>query len=361
MDTPYHQMQSFNLPPDVKREIQKKVLEDKTHEKNALVFPDEGRHCFTTDLKPANIKSNTWNKLGAANRQYLWDQVTWQIALYKPGIKYDQDEIMFTLSTAALTPASVQTDGPNTTQDVLVAGNASNASRGTIRYYLKQITASHNKTVEHADWHIIPGQTLVTIALSPSRSFTILGQNYSRSQILSWYKYDTNRSVALANRSILPSLLTQIAFITPNVLLGLISSKQLITLWLDHDRNILKFQLHKTPFAVERFAIDSQNPDFIAFTYYETKNEQVWDSFHDLLPSMTMVSKRYFCLAVSSLKNRDKDGKCLYKSKIITEIPPTYAHSLEFMNGVIMVNHGHRANYWKIPAALFSTFFAKKN
>ena len=190
-----------------------------------------------------------------------------------------------------------------------------------------------------SSWHNTR-PTIGNYGLSPLPAFAILGKEPNNCHILSWYTYNENRMSHLANRAKLPGPLTQVAFVGPRVILGLTIDKRLVSLWLD-TQNQLKFQLHKTPFAVEKFAIDSQNSDLIAFTYQGTekveiaKNKHLCGAMHPPSLVTEMKDEKYFAVAVSSLKMRDKKGKCPFKTKKLKRA----AKTLEFADGVVVVTH----------------------
>ena len=358
----------LNLPPDVKREIQRHVLQDPTHNKENLEFAQQ--KSFATALSGEYTKSNTRNRLGAHNYDYLWQTFPHQISLLKSHAIYPGDlsgEVQLCLSTPYCHRSTIQADGPNTTEDILIAGHFRKAGVPMIYYHLQQVPTCPNKTVQKLHSGFIPNQRLVTMALAHSKIFAIFGQDERiQKQILSWYRYDDKRLVNLVNRSALPGALLQIAFITPNVLLGLASNKRLITCWLN-EKKLLQLQFHKMPFLVEQFAVDSQNPDFVAFSFFgiETKEYSHYP-YATSKPPYVSLSHPYLGIAVCSLKNRNSHGACLFKTrKICPDRPP---HTLEFADGVIIIHYNlqtgslpdERTSFWKVPAALFSSFLIKK-
>lgn len=306
------------LPGDMKREIEKLVHKKQPEDKQLIVTKS-----VSTELTANYTKSIVWNK-----------SIPGQISLCRVGQRVHEN--LMCLSTQSLTQGSMQADGPNNANDVLIAGHSPNELRYTTYFLLKKLTESQNRTVQKFPYSTIPGQRLVTMALAASHGFAILGKTPTQAHNLSWYTYNENRLAHLASRTRLPGQLTQVAFITPRIILGLTTGKKLITLWLDVQKK-LQFQLHKTPFAVEKFAIDSQNSGLISFIFKGIEKLEVIEQcpFGFRPPHKITVDRPYFAVAVSSLKIRDCNGKCHFKTKKLEGIPKT----LDFADGVVIITH----------------------
>lgn len=364
----------FNLPPDVKREIQRWVFIDITHNRESLdLQPKEDTNIV---YKPTErFYSNVFNKLDFENltyyrsssptcfflsRYFYWTPEGNQVALRKVVKSYFYDETLVSLATPLQNPADTQADGPNNTNDVLIAGTNQTYATNTIYYGLKQIPPVHDKTVKQMFWHIIAKQRLITMALSPTGSYAILGLDLHQKQILSWYRYNKERAPQLLTRTLLPGQLSQIAFITPNILAGLTTNKKFLTMWVDQQHQ-LKYKIHKFPFEIEKFALDSQNTDFLAFFFKATEKVEATESMGPMHPPcMITMDRPYGTVAVLSLKNRNSQGKCIFKVRKL-DISLSNRIDLAFINGVVIASDGCKAINWKVPAALFSTFLAKKN
>lgn len=233
-----------------------------------------------------------------------------------------------------------QGNGPNHTQDILIAGNTGTAWPPTISISFKHMGNNSSKVVQKPDYNLlIPEQRLILSALAPSRAFAILGCNTRDQFLLSWGSYK-NCIPRLINKSLLPGALRQMAFVSPGVLLAISPGKKLVTFWLD-DKRQLRYQFHKTP-PIEKFAVNHEIPEFLAFTYEEEKITYSKDS-------VPVGKRKYLIAAFCSLKNIN-NGKCSFKTKTLSVPRPD--HQLRFEHDSIIIKgknyEGKITEIWRV-------------
>ena len=204
---------------------------------------------------------------------------------------------------------STQHDGPNTNNDVIVA-----CSKKIPRWPFKELIfnlahlnpENSQRSQLFAYTATLPGHHLITLALGRS-ALALVSSTYSK-QILSVYEYEDPHHPTLKARTHLPGTLSKISFLTRNTLLGLTGDKRLITLW--RSDNKIKYKAHKTPFAIQQFAIDPYTPDQLIFSYEEDGK---------------------FCIAASALK-AIAQGKYLFK-KVHSSKAHHCSHRLTYVEG----------------------------
>ena len=166
-------------------------------------------------------------------------------------------------------------DGPNQDDVIVIAQESDHPWPFSTQYYLSYITPQSAQRKLPKNIHLnspLLNQRIKTIALAAHYKFAIVAKKtFQNAETLSLYCYDKNLNSKLVAQSELPSTILRISFVTKNVLLGVTGLGRLISLWFDAE-NKLRWKLHRCPYYIQSFALDSQTPGQIMIRYiYEGK------------------------------------------------------------------------------------------
>lgn len=179
-----------------------------------------------------------------------------QIHLENPG----RDDRMLCSFKVSSDEKKTECKGPNRDRVVAIAQESGSSSKiPMVRYYLSRLNNSKDKTVRKPDYQStdFPGH-LKLIALAAQKRLALVtncANPQYKTDMLSIYEYDEKLTSRLLSQQVLPGTLSQVGFISKEVMLGITGDKKLISLWIDKKDKKIKYEMHKFKFPIVSFAL----------------------------------------------------------------------------------------------------------